>query len=117
MGTTLMIIDQKARGDVVVLSLKGSLTSEIETSQLRDVVSKLVQKNVRKVVVDIRKVDRISSLGLGAIMSAMTSLRTRKGELCVANPTEKTGPLFRVTKVVKVLKLYETVGKAVENLK
>lgn len=112
-----MKIKQQTLGDVTVLSLQGNLTTDPETLQLREVITSLLNKNVRKVVVDIGRIGRISSTGLGAIMSAMTSLRTRDGELCVANPTEKTGPLFRVTKIVSVLKLYETVEKAVASFR
>lgn len=71
---------------MTVLSLQGNLTTEPETKQLREAISSLLNQNVRKVVVDIGAIERISSTGLGAIMSAMTSLRLREGELFVANP-------------------------------
>lgn len=112
-----MKIKQQTLGNVTVLSLWGNLTTELETMQLREAITSLLDQNVRKVVVDIGGIDRISSTGFGVIMSAMISLWTRDGELCVANPTEKTGPLFRVTKIVRILKLYETVEKAVASFR
>ncbi|MGH2567324.1 MAG: STAS domain-containing protein [Bacteroidota bacterium] len=112
-----MKIDEKAYGEVVVLFLKGNLISEPDAKQLRTAVSNLLEQNVCNVVVDIRKVDHMSSTGLGAIMAAMISLRNRGGELCVANATRKTGPLFVTTKLVKVLKLYESVNRAVASFR
>lgn len=110
-----MKIKEKRYGNVVVVFLKGNLTTEPETKQFRNAIYLLLENNVRKVVVDIGKVERISSLGLGAIMAAMISLKKDEGELRVASPTEKTGPLFMTTKLVKVLKLYETVDRAVSS--
>jgi len=112
-----MKISERAYVDVVVLSVKGNLTSEPDAKQLRGAVSDLLGQRVRKVVVDIGKVEQISSTGLGAIIAAMISLRNKGGELCVANATRKTGPLFVTTKLVKVLKLYESVNRAVASFR
>lgn len=112
-----MKIAEKHHGDVVVLSVKGNLTTEPETKRFRSAINDLVEKNIRKVVVDIGLVEHIGSIGLGAIMAAMISLQKKEGELCVANPTEKTGPLFRITKLVRVLKLYETTERAVSSMR
>ena len=114
---TTMKIEKKSHGDIVVVSITGSIMSEPEAVQLRKAVYGLLEKDVRKVVVDIGKVERMSSTGLGAIMAAMTSVKTRGGELCIANASKKTGPLFMVTKLVRVLKLYESVDKAVSSFK
>ncbi|MCI0563224.1 MAG: STAS domain-containing protein, partial [Nitrososphaera sp.] len=84
---------------------------------LRELVHGLLEKKCRKVVIDVAGVERMSSTGLGAIVAAMTSVKTRGGELCIANASTKIGPLFMVTKLVKVLKLYESVDKAVLSLK
>ncbi len=112
-----MKVEEKKHGDVVVLMVKGNLTSEPETIQFRDAIYSLIEKNERKVVVDIGKIEHISSIGLGAIIAALMSLKNKEGELRIANPTEKTGPLFMVTKLVKVLKLYESVDRAVSSFK
>lgn len=113
----MMKIEEKKYGEVVVLSIRGSVTTEPDAMQLRRAVYELLGKNVRKVVFDIRGVGRMSSTGLGAILASMISLRNKGGELRVANATEKTGPLFVMTKLVKVLKLYESVEKALASFK
>ncbi len=95
--------------------MKGNLTSEPETQEFRNAVYTLLKKDVRKVVIDLGKVDYISSIGLGAIVAVLTSMKNRGGELRIANPTAKTGPLFMVTQLVKVLRLYETVDRAVSS--
>ncbi len=111
-----MEIEEKPYGDVVVLSLRGKLTSEEETETFRSAVHSLLRKEVRKVVIDVEKVDYISSKGLGAIIGALTSMKKSGGDLCIANTAEKTRPLFLATQLVKVLKLYDSVDRAVSSL-
>lgn len=112
-----MKIAEKNIGDVVVLSVHGSIMSEPDAMQFRKSIYSVLEKDIRKIVVDIKKVERMSSTGLGAIMAAMASVKTRGGELCVANATKKTGPLFIVTKLVRVLKLFESVEKALTSFR
>ena len=112
-----MKIAVKNIGDIVVLSVHGSIMSEPDAMQFRKSIYSVLEKDIRKIVVDIKKVERMSSTGLGAIMAAMASVKTRGGELCVANATKKTGPLFIVTKLVRVLKLFESVEKALTSFR
>ena len=112
-----MTIHEKTVDDVMILSIKGSIMSEPDAARFRTVIYGVLEKDFRKVVVDIARVDRMNSTGLGAIMAAMTSVKTRGGELCIARASNKTSPLFMVTKLVRVLKLYESVDKAVAGFK
>jgi anti-sigma B factor antagonist len=109
-----MNIGEKIQHNVAVLELDGKFTTEEEATTFRSAVHGLIRRNLQHVVVDLGRVEYISSKGLGTIMGAMSSLRKLGGDLCIANTTEKTGPLFMVTQLVKVLKIYDTVDKAVE---
>jgi anti-anti-sigma regulatory factor len=60
-----MKISEGVYVDVVVLSVKGNLTSEPDAKQLRGAVSDLLGQRVHKVVVDVGNVEQISSTGLG----------------------------------------------------
>lgn len=109
-----MNIEEKILHNVAVLELDGKFTTEQEATQFRSTVNDLIRRNIQKIVVDFGKVEYISSKGLGTIVGAMSSVRKLGGDLCIANATEKTGPLFQVTQIVKVLRIYDTVEKAVE---
>jgi anti-sigma B factor antagonist len=109
-----MNVGEKIQHNVAVLELDGQFMTEEEATVFRGAVHGLIRRNLQNVVVDLGKVEYISSKGLGTLVGAMTSLRKLGGDLCIANPTEKTGPLFMVTQLVKVFKIYDTVDKAVE---
>ena len=112
-----MNVAEKIQNNVAVLELEGKFTTEEDATTFRSAVHALIRKNQQKVVVDFGRVEYISSKGLGTLIGAMTSLRKIGGDLCIANATEKTGPLFMVTQLVKVIKIYDTVDKAIEGFK
>ena len=112
-----MTIKEKIHGDVVVLSLRGNLMGEPDTTDVRDKIYGLLQDGFVKIVLDLGKVKWVNSTGLGTLISAMTSVKTKNGELRLANVTEKVESLFVITQLIKVFKTYETVDRAVASFK
>jgi anti-sigma B factor antagonist len=111
---TSMKIQEKELDDIIVLALDGSLLGEPETSEVRECVYRALKGGKRKVVLDLSKVTKINSSGLGTLMSVLSSIRKKKGELRLANITEHVGALLALTKLIKVLKTYESVERAVK---
>lgn len=112
-----MTIKEVMHGDVAVLSLKGNLMGEPDTTEVREKIYSLLQDDIRKVVLDLGKVKWLNSSGLGTLISAMTSVRNKGGELCIANVTEKVESLFMITQLIKVFKTYETIDRAIASFK
>ncbi len=112
-----MTIKEVMHGDVAVLSLKGNLMGEPDTTEVREKIYSLLQDDIRKVVLDLGKVKWLNSSGLGTLISAMTSVKNKGGELCIANVTEKVESLFMITQLIKVFKTYETIDRAIASFK
>ncbi|HXG38018.1 MAG TPA: STAS domain-containing protein [Bacteroidota bacterium] len=109
-----MKIKEKEFDDIIVLSLDGHLLGEPEITEVRERVYHVLRQGKRKVVLDLQKVDKINSSGLGTLMAILASIRGKGGELHLANTTEHVGGLLVLTKLVKVLKTYESVERAVK---
>ncbi|HTP80982.1 MAG TPA: STAS domain-containing protein [Bacteroidota bacterium] len=112
-----MTIKEKIEGDVAVVSLKGNVMGEPETEKIREKVYGLLQEDFKKVVFDLKGVRWISSTGLGTMIAALTSVKTKGGDLRLASVTEKVESLFVITQLVKVFKTYDTVDRAVASFK
>lgn len=112
-----MTIKEKMHGDIAVLSLKGNLMGEPDTTDVREKVYSLLQDEVKKVVLDLGKVKWINSSGLGALIAGMTSVKNKGGEMVLANVTDKVESLFMITQLIKVFKTYETVDRALASFK
>lgn len=112
-----MTIKEKMEGDVAVISLKGNLMGEPDTTEVRDKIYSLLQDEVKKIVLDLGKVKWVNSSGLGTLIAAMTSVKNKGGDMRLANVTEKLESLFMITQLIKVFKTYESVDRAVASYK
>lgn len=112
-----MSIKEKMHGDVAVISIKGNLMGEPQTTQLRDKIYSLLQDDMKKIVLDLKGVRWINSSGLGTLIASLTSVKNKGGDLRLACITEKVESVLVVTRLVKVFKEYETVDRAVASYK
>ena len=112
-----MTIKEKMYGDIAVLSLKGNLMGEPDTTDVRDKIYSLLQDDVKNIVLDLGKVKWINSSGLGTLIAGMTSVKNKGGEMKLASVTEKVESLFMITQLIKVFKTYETVDRAIASFK
>jgi anti-sigma B factor antagonist len=108
-----MTITEKKHAGVTVISLKGNLLGEPETTDLRETVYRLTESDKLRVVLDLGNLKAINSTGLGVLVSALTSLRKRSGDLLLARCSDKAHSLMMITRLVRVFNIYDTVDRAV----
>ena len=112
-----MKITEKTKVNVVVLKFVGSLLGEPDTTKVRRKVRRLVEEEVRKVVVDMSDLRWINSDGLGSLIAGLSSLRNAGGDLRLAKVSDNVQKLLRITGLAKVFKVYSTVDAAVNRFK
>lgn len=110
-----MTIQEYIRNDVVVVSLGGNLLGDPDTSQMRERFYTLLEGKSRKFVIDLTGVRLINSSGLGALLAVLTSIKNRKGDLRLANVSANVASLLLITKLVTILKIYDTVERALDS--
>ena len=107
-----MQIKEKIQGEIAVLSFKGDLLGEPDTTNIREKIHSLVSDNCKKIVIDLGGVNYMNSSGLGTLISVLTTVRNSKGELVLANVGGKVHNLFLITQLTKVFDTYENVDRA-----
>lgn len=112
-----MQIKEKIDNDVAVLTMKGDLLGEPDTTTIREKIHSLISDELKKVVIDLGGVNYMNSSGLGTLISALTSMRNAGGELRLARVGKKVQNLFIITQLVKVFDTYETVDRALASFK
>ncbi len=65
-----MDIIERVVGDVTVLDLSGALTFEEATDRLRERIDQLVERDTRRLVLNMTAVPRLDSSGLGELLLA-----------------------------------------------
>ena len=88
--------------DVTIIDLSGQIKLGEGSSVLRDTVKDLLGKGHRKILVNLAEITYIDSSGIGELISAFTSARSRGGELKLLHLTKKIHDLLQITKLYTV---------------
>ncbi len=112
-----MKIAEEIIGDVVILHLNGKILVAEDATILRGALYKYVESGKRKTVLDFAKVNRIGSLGIGALAAAKTTMINCDGVIKLANLTEKIKELLIIVRLIKLFEIYDSVEEAVDSFK
>lgn len=103
--------------DVLVLQPRGKIMGGPDASLLQDKLYEYLKKDVKKVIVDLEKVDWMNSTGLGILISGFTTLRNHGGQLKLVNVTAKIESLLVITKLAAVFEKSDSIEEAMASFK
>jgi anti-sigma B factor antagonist len=105
----------KIVGDIAILYLEGKMIGTPDTDKLHCEVQCLLKEDIHKIVVDLHGISWMGSMGVGALMRDLISVRNAGGDLRLAHLSSKLKSLFKITKLASVILIYETVDQAVKS--
>ena len=103
-------------GGVAIADISGRIVLGEESAALRDLVGDLLSKGHKKILLNLADVTYIDSTGLGALVSAFTSVRKQGGELKLLNLTNKVEDLMQITKLYTVFDVMDDEAVGIESL-
>jgi anti-sigma B factor antagonist len=112
-----MTIKEGMQNGVAILTLRGNLIGEPETSELKEKIKNLSSGGVKRIVMDMADVTFINSTGLGSLISSLTTVRAAGGDLRLSSVNEKVHNLFVITKLATVFDIHDTLEQAVSSFK
>ena len=101
----------KQTSDAAVVKVSGP-AGIAEAEKLRRKLMKIVDKKTPLIVIDMSEMDFISSVGLGAIISAHLKCRYYGGRIRLAGPTPAVAQLLETTRLTKLFPIYPDVARA-----
>ncbi len=111
-----MKIKTRMMNDVAIISLNGKLLGGPPASEeIKNEVYRLLDEGVRKFVFDLEGVSRMNSSGLGILISALTSIKNRGGELKLAAVNETMEGVLVSTKLNTIFEIYGTAEGAAQS--
>jgi len=110
----MKLIAEQQNG-LAILTLRGRLVGPPETDELHEKIISYLEKGTKKIIIDLRYVTWVSSMGIGAIMRCLMTIRNEGGDLRLANVTAKAQDLLSITKIIGLIQTYENVPQAVES--
>ncbi len=109
-----MEIRTRDMGDVKVVQIEGELdtgTSPEAQSQL----DQLREQGVKKILLDLAKLDFISSAGLRVLLATSQQLKEDGGDLRVCSLNETVKEVFDISGFSGLLMVFDTDGSALSN--
>jgi len=108
-----MNFDLETHGAVTVVAPRSNVLGGPDGADLHEYIHQQEQEGLRRVVVDLSRVQLMNSSGLGMLVSALTTLRNVGGDLRLASVSERIQSLFVITRLATVFKSYPTADEAV----
>jgi anti-anti-sigma factor len=90
---------------VTVLELSGILDG-IRGNQLRREVSDIIESGSDILLIDLKEVKFVDSSGLGALVSAMQTVRKADAKLFVCSVNDQVRMLFELTKLDRIFQTF-----------
>ncbi len=110
-----MQIAERESGAVTVLDLSGRITMGEDGNLLKDKLQSLLHQNKKNILFNLAQVSYVDSAGLGAIVSAYTTVTREGGSLKLVNVTKKLQDLLSITKLLTVFETFDSEEEAVRS--
>ena len=102
--------------DVVIFDVSGKIMGGEETTMFHGRIHEYITQNKKKIVVDLAKVEWMNSVGLGMLISALTTVKNAGGRLVLANITAIESVLT-ITRLINVFEHFDSRADAVAALR
>ena len=99
------------RDDAVVLTVVGSV-SMTDTDRLQEKLVELAAERVAVIVLDLKEMDFICSVGLGAIIVGHLKCRHHAGQVRLVSPVPSVRELLETTRLTKLFDIYDSIEEA-----
>ncbi len=119
-GTTPLLIEETAIGDVTMLRLEGKMTatssrdSESECLWVR--VNQVIEHGCRKVILDLEGVSFMDSTCVGEIVAAYKLLHRMSGELKLPKPSARVHALLDCARLLSIIESFQSETEALCSL-
>jgi anti-anti-sigma factor len=106
-------IDRRKLGDIAVLGFTEPAQLTRLSSQMKELSHSVLEQSDTKVLLDLSKVSRVDSAGLGLLMQCYSHAIRHNGSLKLLNPSSQVQHLLRLTRMDSVLEAYSDEQAAV----
>ena len=112
----LYLVEKEVDG-VTLLDLRGRITLGPETEALRSKLKALLNAGHHGIILNLREVSYVDSVGLSTLIAGYTSARNVGGCLKLLHLPSGVHQLLQITRLSTVFEIYEDRATAVESFK
>lgn len=108
-----MEIQVSRAGGAAIVVINGPLGAGDSENLYERHVGRLIDEGERVLILDLSRVPRIDSIGLGGLVKMLVRMRKRGGTLKLAAPTPFVRNVLAITKLTTVFEIHDSVDAAV----
>ena|SRR3569833_1512416 len=108
-------IEQRDREGITLLDLKGRLVAGDEVGAFREKVEGLAKEGPAKIILNMREVDFIDSLGLGTMVMCSSRLKKTGGVAKLSLLNRRNLELLLLTKIDTIFEVFDDETEAVNS--
>ena len=97
---------------IAVVTISGRLAMGGETERLDAAVKGMLQKDVKKFILDITALDYADSSGIGMLVSCLTNVKKAGGELKLVGANKRIKRILSMTGVDSIMTMCATMAEA-----
>ncbi len=101
------------KNGVLVVKIEEERLDASTAPDFKKYVLEYISEGKGRILLDLGKVDFIDSSGLGAIVTILKRV-SENGDLCICNPTEPVKNMFKLTRMERVFRVFESENEAIE---
>lgn len=109
-----MKFSDSLENDIVILEVSGKIMGGDETTMFHGKIHEYIQVNKKNIVVDLASVDWMNSVGLGMLISALTTVKNAGGRLVLAN-IDKIESILTITRLITVFEHFDNRAEAIKS--
>ena len=98
---------------VTIVDLSGRITLGEASVAVRDVITDLMGKGNKKILLNLAGVNYIDSSGIGVLVSGFSTVRSQGGELKLVNLSKRIRDLLQITKLYSLFDIKDDEATAV----
>jgi len=106
-----LIINREDKGKVSVLRCAGFIDSET-SSEIENALSEALNAKKYRIIIDLEKIDYVSSAGWGIFVGHVQDLRKKKGDLKFVNMKKEVREIFELLDFTNILEYYGDIESA-----
>ncbi len=110
-----MRADVRHAKDVIIVDFKGDLVTEDGEEMLRDVVSELIAEGWTKILLNLARVKRLDSGGVGELVASWKLAHEFGASLKLLRPGDRVKHTLHLSQILPLLEVFEDEGAAVDS--
>ena len=107
-----MIINETKQGEIKIVQPIGKMDAA-GAPELDQYLVRLIESGTPKLIIDLARIDYVSSAGLRVFLAAAKKMQPLKGKILLAAPTAQVQQIFDIAGFSSILTIVPTLNEAI----